>query len=107
MDFTLVPCGAAMSSKALPHGNLNGSRCMATGEYQEKKTVVSNSKCLFQTLFPLTPRITTFISCYRTPGPQKGFRRVSEFLKGSLKGSLKGFRRVLEGFQKGFRRVLS
>ena len=35
--------------------------------------------------------VKTFISCYRTPGPQKGFRRVSEgFQKGSLKGSLKG-----------------
>ena len=32
--------------------------------------------------------VKTFISCYRTPGPQKGL----------LKGSLKGFRRVLEGF---------
>ena len=37
-----------------------------------------------------------FHSCYRTPGPQKGFRRVSEgLLKGSLKESLDGF---LKGF---------
>ena len=33
-------------------------------------------------------KLKTFISCYRTPGPQKD----------SLKGSLKGFGRVLEGF---------
>ena len=40
-------------------------------------------------------RVKTFISCYRTPGPQKGFRRgVSE---GVPKGFSKGFRRVLEG----------
>ena len=36
-------------------------------------------------------RVKTFISCYRTPGPQNGFQ------KGFLKGFLKGFRRVLEG----------
>ena len=41
------------------------------------------------------PSLKTFISCYRTPRPQKGFQ------KGFLKGSLKGFRRVLEGFRKG------
>ena len=45
--------------------------------------------------------LKTFISCYRTPGPRKGFGRVSE---GFQKGSLKGFRKVSEGFSKGFRR---
>ena len=44
-------------------------------------------------------RIKTFISCYRTPGPHKGFRRVSEgFSEGVSEG-------VSEGFSKGFRRV--
>ena len=36
--------------------------------------------------------LKTFISCYRTPGPQKGFRRV-------LEGVSEG---VPEGFSKGF-----
>ena len=40
----------------------------------------------------------TFISCYRTPGPWKGFGRVSE---GVSEGVFEG---VSEGFQKGFRR---
>ena len=41
-------------------------------------------------------------SCYRTPGSQKGFRRVSKgFQKGSLKGSLNGSLKGLEGFLKG------
>ena len=40
----------------------------------------------------------TFISCYRTPRPWKGFRRVSEGVsERSLEGSLKGFKKVLEG----------
>ena len=42
--------------------------------------------------------LKTFISCYRTPGPQKGFRRVSEGVSGGdSEGFSKGFRRVLEG----------
>ena len=44
-------------------------------------------------------RVTTSISCYRTPGPQKGFRRVSE---GVPEGVSEG---VSEGFFKGSRRV--
>ena len=39
----------------------------------------------------LWPRLKTFISCYRTPGPQKGFRR----------GFWRGLWRVFEGFSKG------
>ena len=43
-------------------------------------------------------RFKTFISCYRTPGPQKGFRRVSERVsEGVSEGFSEGFRRVLEG----------
>ena len=39
----------------------------------------------------------TFTSCYRTPGPQKGFGRVSERVsEGVSEGFLKGFRLVLE-----------
>ena len=45
--------------------------------------------------------LKTFISCYRTPGPQKGFRR------GFRRGLWSGLWRVAEGFQKSFRRVLS
>ena len=38
--------------------------------------------------------IKTFISCYRTPGPRKGFRRVSEGVsEGSLKVLTAGFHR--------------
>ena len=40
----------------------------------------------------LNTKVKIFISCYRTPGPQKG---SEGFQKGSLKGSLKVFRRVL------------
>ena len=47
------------------------------------------SKAPFHTL-----RVKTFISCCRTPGPQKGCRRASE---GESEGFPKGFRRVLEG----------
>ena len=48
-------------------------------------------------------KVKTFISCCRTPRPQKGFRRVSEgFEKGVSEGVSEGFskvfRRVLEGF---------
>ena len=47
----------------------------------------------WQFIFPLQgpnsiPIVKTFISCYRTTGPRMGF----------LKGCLKGFWRVLEGF---------
>ena len=49
-------------------------------------------------LFPIFPQCQTsgqdFRSCYRTPGPQKGFRRVSEAVSEG----------VFEGFSKGFRR---
>ena len=36
----------------------------------------------------------TFISCYRTPRPRKGFRRVPE---GVLEGVSEGSLKVLEG----------
>ena len=44
-------------------------------------------------------RVKTFISCYRTPGPQKGFRRGLEGVsEGVSEGFSKGSRRALEGF---------
>ena len=44
----------------------------------------------------------TFISCYRTPAPQKGFRRGSEGVsEGFSEGLSKGLRRVLEGVSRG------
>ena len=47
-------------------------------------------------------KVKTFISCYRTPGPQKGCRRVSEGVpEGVSEGLSKGFRRVLEGVSRG------
>ena len=43
--------------------------------------------------------VKTFISCYRTPRPWKGFRGVSERVSEGLSEAFsKGFRRVLEGF---------
>ena len=62
------------------------------------KSLVQLSKSLvgdldFFNLWAL--RVKTFIFCYRTPGPQKGFRRVSQ-------GASEG---VSEGFSKGFRRA--
>ena len=42
--------------------------------------------------------LKTFISCYRTPGPQKGFERVSEGVsEGVSEAFSKGSGRVLEG----------
>ena len=39
-------------------------------------------------------RFKTFVSCYRTPGPQKGSRKVSEGVsEGISQGLSKGFRR--------------
>ena len=54
---------------------------------------ISTAQCISK-LLPLGPKslhYITLISCYRTPRYQKG----------SLKGSLKGFWRVFEGFYKG------
>ena len=51
---------------------------------------ISNSENGISNISRNSPRVKTFISCYRTPGPQKGFRRVAEG--------------VSEGFSKGFRR---
>ena len=46
--------------------------------------------------------IKTFVSCYRTPGPRKGFRRVSEGVsEGVSELFLKGFRRVFDGISRG------
>ena len=55
---------------------------------------------LFKAIFTL--KVKTFISCYRTPGPRKGFRRSSEGVsEGVSEGFLKGFCRVLEGVSRG------
>ena len=48
-------------------------------------------------------RVKTFISCYRTPRPRKGFRRVLEGVlegvsQGVLEGVSEGSLKVLEGF---------
>ena len=67
------------------------------GTIKETKTPCCH--LLVDPRFEASPRFTTFISCYRTPGPQKGFRRVSE---GVFEGVSEG---VFEGFLKGFRRV--
>ena len=47
---------------------------------------------------PSHASVKTFVSCYRTPGPQKGFRRGFE---GVSEGVSEGFSKVLEGCQKG------
>ena len=46
--------------------------------------------------------VKTFIYCYRTPGPQKGSRRVSGGVPEEVsEGFSKGFRRVSEGVSLG------
>ena len=51
---------------------------------------VQKGQLRFSCVLRASLKVKTFISCYRTPGPRKGFRRVSE---GVSEGSLKGFRR--------------